>query len=279
VTTSSDSSSNAEATSLNWSGMTHVGRVRKNNEDAFLAMAYDANEVRYLGKTGEATFAHGDFVFAVSDGMGGANSGEFASKIAVEKITRLMPRAYKLAAQGLGTGFGDVLNEICHHVHAELTKLGQSYAECKGMGATLSLACFTPGWMHFVHVGDSRIYYMPATGGMRQVTQDHSYVGFLRRSGKLNEREARCHPAKNVLNQALGAGQQSLHPQVGAVSCQPGDRFLLCSDGVVDGLWDARLMEYVTTPSPDLPKAFKIVERAVAESGKDNCTAIVVELS
>lgn len=259
--------------------MSHVGRVRKNNEDAFLAMAYDANEVRYLGKIGEATFAQGDFVFAVSDGMGGANSGEFASKIAVEKITRLMPRAYKLAAQGLGSGFGDVLNEICHHVHAELTKLGKSYAECKGMGATLSLACFTPGWMHFVHVGDSRIYYMPATGGMTQVTQDHSYVGFLRRSGKLNEREARSHPAKNVLNQALGAGQQSLHPQVGAVSCHPGDRFLLCSDGVVDGLWDARLTEHVTTPSPDQPKAFKIVERAVAESGKDNCTAIVVELS
>lgn len=266
------------ANSLSWSGMTHVGRFRKNNEDAFLAMSYDAREVRYLGKTGEATFAHGDFVFAVSDGMGGANSGEFASKIAVEKITRLMPRAYKLAAQGLGAGFGDVLNEICHHVHAELTKLGQSYAECKGMGATLSLACFTPGWMHFVHVGDSRIYYMPAAGGMTQVTQDHSYVGFLRRSGKINEREARAHPAKNVLNQALGAGQQSLNPQVGAVSCQPGDRFLLCSDGVVDGLWDARLMEHVTAMSTEQPKAFKIVERAVAESGKDNCTAIVVEL-
>jgi serine/threonine protein phosphatase PrpC len=265
--------------SLQWSGMTHVGRYRQNNEDVFLALTYDACEVRYLGKTGEADFAQGDFVFAVSDGMGGAKSGEFASKIAAEKITRLMPRAYKLAAQGMGSGFSDVLNELCHHVHAELLKLGRSYAECKGMGATLSLACFSPGWMHFVHVGDSRIYYMPATGGMTQVTHDHSHVGWLRRNGKLNEREARTHPAKNLLNQALGAGQQNLHPQLGSVSCQSGDRFLICSDGVIDGLWDARLLEHVTSPSPDRPKAAKIVELAVSESGRDNCTAIVVELS
>jgi len=259
--------------------MTHVGRYRQNNEDAFLAMAYDAKEARYLGKTGEATFSQGDFVFAVSDGMGGAKSGEFASKIAVEKITRLMPRAYKLAAQGLSSGLGDVLHEICHHVHAELLKLGQSYAECAGMGATLSLACFSPGWMHFVHVGDSRIYYMPATGGFTQLTHDHSYVGFQRRSGKLNEREARSHPAKNVLNQALGAGQQNLTPHLGAVSCQTGDRFLLCSDGIVDGLWDARLLEHVNAAESEQPKAFKIVEHAVAESGRDNCTAIVIQLA
>ncbi len=279
MTPAPDSTDTTPPLNLSWSGMTHVGRVRKNNEDAFLALTYDANEVRYLGKIGESSLTQGDFVFAVSDGMGGAKSGEFASKTAVEKITRLMPRAYKLAAQGLGAGFGDVLEEICHHVHDELNKLGSSYAECNGMGATLSLACFSPGWMHFVHVGDSRIYYLPAAGGMTQVTYDHSHVGWLRRNGKLNEREARNHPTKNVLNQALGAGRRSVTPHIGAVSCHAGDRFLLCSDGVVDGLWDARLLEHVTTPSPDQPKAFKIVEQAVAESSRDNCTAIVVELT
>lgn len=264
---------------LHWSGMTHVGRFRKNNEDVFLALTYDACEARYLGKTGHGDFSTGDFVFAVSDGMGGAKSGEFASKITVEKITRLMPRAYKLAAQGLGAGFEEVLNELCHQVHADLLKLGRSYSECAGMGATLSLACFSPGWMHFVHVGDSRIYHLPATGGMTQLTHDHSHVGWLRRNGKLNEREARTHPAKNVLNQALGAGQQTLRPHLGSVSCHAGDRFLICSDGVIDGLWDARLLEHITTPSLDRPKATKIVEIAVSESGRDNCTAIVVELS
>jgi serine/threonine protein phosphatase PrpC len=78
-----------------------------------------------------------------------------------------------------------------------------------------------------------------------------------------------------VLNQALGAGHQILNPHFGAVSCQPGDKFLLCSDGVMDGLWDNRIEEYLATPSEE-PTAFKIVQRAVAESGKDNCTAVVV---
>ncbi len=261
---------------LSWSGMTHVGRVRKNNEDAFLALTYNDREVRYLGKTGEAGFDQGDFVFAVSDGMGGANAGEFASRIAVERLTRLMPRIYRLAAQNLASGVCDALEEIFHHVHAELCKLGRSYAECSGMGATLSLAAFSPGWMHFGHVGDSRIYYLPATGGMRQITHDHSYVGWLRRQGQLNEREARVHPRKNVLNQALGAGHQIVTPQFGSVGCEPGDRFLLCTDGVVDGLWDSRLEEFATQPF-DQPKAFRIVEAAVAESGRDNSTALLVE--
>lgn len=257
--------------------MTHVGRVRKNNEDAFLALTFDANEVRYLGKVGEASHDQGDFVFAVSDGMGGANAGEFASRIAVERITRLMPRMYRMAAQKMASGVNDALEEIFDHVHAELTRMGRSYKECAGMGATLTLACFSPGWLHFAHVGDSRLYYLPAGGEMQQITEDHSYVGWLRRQGKLNEREARNHPGKNALNQALGAGQQNINPHFGAIRCQPGDRFLLCTDGVNDGLWDNRLAEYLSVPS-EQPKAFKVVERAVAESGRDNCTAVVVEM-
>jgi PPM family protein phosphatase len=217
---------------IRWSGKTHRGRFRTNNEDAFLALTFDAIEVRFLGKIGESSMEHGDFVFAVSDGMGGAKSGEFASRITVEQITKLLPRSYKLAAQHIASGIGDALEEVCHRVHAELNRIGRCYEECQGMGATLSLACFSPGWMHFVHVGDSRIYYLPAGGGMKQITEDHSYVGWLRRQGKLNEREARMHPGRHSLTQALGAGHQSLAPQMGAVSCQAGDRFLLCTDGV-----------------------------------------------
>lgn len=262
---------------LRWSGITHPGRVRKNNEDAFLALTFDAEGLRFLGKTGELSLDQGDFVFAVSDGMGGANAGEFASRIAVDKITRLLPGSYKMSAQQFTAGIGDVLLEVFHHVHAELEKLGSVYAECAGMGATLSLACFSPGWMHFAHIGDSRIYYLPKGGSMRQITHDHSFTGWLCREGKINEREARSHPRKNVLNQALGAGHQIIDPQLGAVSCQHGDRFLLCTDGVNDGLWDDRLSRFMAAKPGKTPRAFDIVETAVSESGRDNCTAVTVE--
>jgi serine/threonine protein phosphatase PrpC len=261
--------------------MTDRGRVRKNNEDAFLALTFDATGLRYLGKIGEAALDGADFVFAVSDGMGGANSGEYASRIAVEKITRLLPRAFKLGAEGLLAGHQDILDQVFRDIHAELTSMGRFYPECEGMGATLSLGWFTPGYMHFAHIGDSRIYQIDKVDGMIQVTHDHTHVGWLRREGKINEREARMHPMRNVLSKALGAGHQFMDPQLGSVRVEPGDVMLFCTDGVIDGLWDRRLQEIVRERSSDgskPPVARQVVEEAVANSGRDNATAVVVEV-
>jgi len=267
---------------LHWSGLTHRGKVRPNNEDTFLALNFDGHEVRYLGKIGEAHLGAGDFVFAVSDGMGGAHAGEFASRIAIQKITRLLPRAYRLSAAGLEAGFSDVLRELFDAIHQELLQLGRSYAECSGMGATLTLAWFTPQWVYFGHIGDSRLYYLPREGGIRQLSHDHSYVGWLRRQGQINEREAREHPRRNALQQALGAGHQFIDPQVGAIAHRPGDRFLLCSDGVNDGLWDHKIEELVRAPSEarlHQPAAVRVVEEALENSGRDNLTALVIEVA
>ena len=267
---------------LHWSGTTHRGKIRANNEDTFLALSFDGHEVRYLGKTGEAGLDLGDYVFAVSDGMGGAHSGEFASRIAVDKITRLLPRAYRLSAAGMNSGFSDVLESLFLAIHEELLRLGRSYEECAGMGATLPLAWITPQWLYFAHIGDSRLYYLPREGGIRQLSHDHSYVGWLRRQGTINEREAREHPGKNSLQQALGAGHQFVDPHIGAIAPRPGDRFLLCSDGVIDGLWDSGLDDLIRFPSParvHQPAAFRLVEEAMENSGRDNLTAIVVEVA
>ncbi|MCC6883317.1 MAG: serine/threonine-protein phosphatase [Verrucomicrobiales bacterium] len=274
--------SKAAQARVHWSGMTHPGRVRSNNEDVFLALSFDAREVRFLGKSGTATLEDQDYIFAVSDGMGGARSGEFASRIAVDKITRLLPQSFHLANMNLDAGMGDVLSELVHRIHAELLSLGQSYEECEGMGATLTLAVVTPQRLHYAHLGDSRLYYLPATGEpLQQITHDHSYVGWLRRQGQLNEREARNHPRKNVLNQAMGAGHQIIDPHIGAIRFETGDRFLLCTDGIMDGLWDQTLEGLLRSPDAAqaaLPPAQRIVERAVAESGRDNCTAVVFDI-
>lgn len=261
-------------TLLEWSGMTHPGRFRPNNEDSFLALNFDARDVRYLGKTGDGCLDSGDFVFAVSDGMGGAKSGEFASRIAVEKITQLLPRSFGMAAQRLEAGFDDVLRELFERIHGSISDLGRYYEECRGMGATLSLCWFMPGWMCFSHIGDSRIYYLPKEGEARQITHDDSHVGWLFRNGKLNEREARNHPQRHSLTQALGAGKKSIDPHIGRVGCQSGDRFLICSDGLVDGLWDRKMAELARGPLD----ASRLVLEAVSESGRDNTTALLIEV-
>ncbi len=266
---------------LRWSGMTHVGKYRKNNEDAFLALVFDSFQVSYLGKIGSADFTIGDFVFAVSDGMGGANAGEYASRIAVDKITRLLPKSFKMGARGLQQGAPDVLDALVHETHDEMDFMGKNYEEVQGMGATLSLCWFHPGWLHYVHVGDSRIYYLPASGGLKQITHDHSYVGRLLRDGKINEREARNHPQRNEIEQVVGGRHQKLDPQIGSIGYEIGDKFMICSDGVLDGLWDNGIEKIIRNPMPWLknyPPAEALVRESLSESGRDNITAIVVEV-
>jgi len=261
---------------LVWNGHTDVGRVRKNNEDSFLGLIIDSTGARFLGKIGEADRGISDFVFAVSDGMGGAMAGEFASRITVEKATKILPPLFRLNASGISSGFADVLGELFSEIHRALAYLGSCYEECRGMGATLSLCWFTPEWMYFGHVGDSRIYHVPAQGPMRQLTHDDTHVGWLFRNGQLNEREAKTHPRRNVLQKSLGGGHQFVDPQVGAIGLTPGDRILLCTDGVTDGLYDARIEEVLRELHKE--PARELVRRAVEASGRDNATAMVVDV-
>ena len=266
---------------LRWFGWTDRGKVRANNEDAFLGLQFDAHHVHLLGRVGEDSMRNMDFAFAVSDGMGGAKAGEYASRTAVEKITKLLPRAFQQSAIGLTNDFEDVLAELFDQIHKALVYHGTSYAECSGMETTLSLCWFTPGWMYFGHIGDSRIYYLPARGGgIKQLSHDDTHVGWLFRNGKINEREARSHPRRNVLQKALGGSNQFVDPQVGAVAYESGDIFLLCTDGLVEGLYDSQLVDSLRANSESEGNpAERLVEASVASDGRDNTTALVVEVN
>ena len=268
---------------LRWFGLSDRGRIRAQNEDAFLGMVFDAQEAQLLGKVGGAELGAHEFVFAVSDGIGGAAAGEFASRITVEKIKKLLPQAFQKTAAGLEAGASGVLVELYTQIHASLSYLGRSYQECREMGATLSLCWFTPDWLFFAHIGDSRIYHVAAAGGMRQLSHDDTHVGWMFRNGQINEREARSHPRKNILQRALGAGHQFIEPQIGGLRLEKGDAILLCSDGIVDGMFDAQIEEMLRTSTATesmneqgTNPAESLVRTAVEQSGRDNTTAVVV---
>ena len=229
--------------------------------------------------------------------MGGAMAGEFASRVTVDKITHLLPAAFKRSAVGLPNDFEDVLDELFEEIHRSLMYLGSTDPDCAGMGATLSMCWFTPGWMYFGHIGDSRIYYFPKQErGIKQVSHDDTYAGWLFRNAKISEFEARQHPSRHSLQRALGADNQSRHvdgarrlgadnqfvdPQVGAVACEPGDLFLLCTDGLVDGLFDSQILDILLTSMPfgtASNPAERLVRQAVLQAGRDNTTALVIEV-
>jgi serine/threonine protein phosphatase PrpC len=266
---------------LKWWGRTDKGPFRKNNEDAFLALTFDAHEVRLLGKEGEADFALGDFVFAVSDGMGGANAGEFASRIAVQKLTERFPRVYRTARMENDAEREAVLVDLVGHIHLEMSMMSRYYEECSGMGATLSLIWLSPTSACFCHVGDSRLYLLKADGYLTQISHDHTHVGWLYREGRLTEREVRAHEGRNRLQMVLGGRTQSLDPQTGCIALERGDAFVLCTDGLIEGLWDSTIQRLLLNPPPrlaGLSPAARLITEALDASGRDNTTVVVIQL-
>jgi serine/threonine protein phosphatase PrpC len=270
-----DDAEAAAGPGMDWSCHTDVGRYRKNNEDVYVALSLDDEGARYLGSEGAASLADSDLIFAVSDGMGGARSGEFASRIAIEKITQLLPRHFR-RQDGVPSGDTEVLTDLFRFIHIEMKLMSESYPECEGMGATLSLAWMTPDRMLVAHIGDTRIYRWRDGegdgGGFTQLTKDDTRVGAMMRAGQLSEYQARNHPARNMLSKALGGGNQYVDPQVEVVPIEAGDRFLICSDGVTDGIWNRALGELLQTGAT----AGEVVAKAVTVSGKDNATSIVL---
>jgi serine/threonine protein phosphatase PrpC len=264
---------------IDWFGMSVDGRRKPGNEDCLSAFASDDGWAEELELAGELHIDQRGAVFAVSDGMGGIAGGGYASWLAVKELRQFLP-----ARMGRFEGNAEPLRHLAsavmdlnHHVN----RIGEAKPEVKGMGATLVCGLFTGRQMHFAHVGDSRIDRYDA-GQLEQLTYDHSRVGEMERLGKISEREARTHPSRNVLSQAIGAGSEKLVPQVGSVSLRPGMWFLFCSDGLIDGIWNNRIRREFEKSELEgrsvEATARALVEESVDESGMDDTTLIIVRV-
>ena len=266
---------------VRWSASTHQGRVRRRNEDAFLALRLDSSELSYLGKLGTSPMALFEFIFAVSDGMGGENAGKFASQIILQSLTTILSRDHHHARSSTGHGRPESLERCFQTIHEHARQVSLPYEECRGMGATLSVTWFHDRLLHLAHVGDSRVYSLPANGGIQQLTEDHTVPGRLFREGKLSEREARDHPYRNPLERSIGSHEGRVSPQLMSLDTHPGDTFVICSDGITAGLRDQGIEQLIRQPPSyvaELLPAQRLVREALEASGRDNLTAVVIEL-
>jgi protein phosphatase len=231
-------------------GVTDAGKVRRNNEDSLL-----------VGEGKDET------LFAVADGIGGFEAGEVASRIATEVLSDLEP----------GSSFEEAIQEANRRILAA----GRGDERLSGMGTTVVAIRF--GGTHeepvaeVAHVGDSRAYLLRG-GDLGPVTEDHSLVAELVRSGDLTRAQAAEHPQKNLITRALGA-EEDVEVDTAVIAVEAGDCFLLCSDGLTDMVPEDRISE-ILTESPGDPErtARRLLSAALDAGGTDNVTVVVVEV-
>lgn len=264
-------------TALCFDGLTDIGKRRKNNEDAWWAGQL-GGEHRF-NESGPAPLladlSRNPVLLLLSDGVGGANAGEVASQMAVTRISAEL--GGKAALLRDHQSAAPVIRAALEAANQAITTQS-AQPDFDGMGATISLLCFTDD-LHacWAQAGDSRIY-LCRQGQLRQISQDHSPVGRLRQKGKLTEAEARVHPLRNQIDQSLGDPNAVFAPDLGDETLRTGDVFLLCSDGLSDGLWDREIEESlaaVRTARDVRPTVQRLIAQAKEASGRDNITAVL----
>ncbi|NLT71654.1 MAG: SpoIIE family protein phosphatase [Verrucomicrobiaceae bacterium] len=262
---------------LEWCGLTRDGNRKPGNQDALSVFSSEQGWANSADLCGSQSIDDKGLIFAVSDGMGGPAAGDVASALVVRELRRYLP-----AMMGDFHGAGDpetLLEAAVKSLHEYVTRVGKHDPKLMGMGATVVCGLFYRTKVYFAHVGDSR-FYRYRKGDLKQLTYDHTHVGAQFRSGKLNERQARSHPRRNILQQAVGGGCQIVRPQVSSVMIEEGDWFLICSDGVTDGLWNKNIARCFAEAdesgaTPD-EVARRILEWATSEAGGDDTTLFVV---
>lgn len=229
-----------------------VGRVRSVNQDSFA----------------EFEDGCGSRLLVVADGMGGHRGGETASRLAVEAIGDAFTRSKETLERRMNLAI-EMANERVYRSASEDSAL-------TGMGTTVVALCLGEGGEAWVaHVGDSRLYRL-RDGKMDALTADHSLVAEMQREGFLSAEEARVHPRRNELTRSVGVAP-GVEAEISRIAVAPGDRFLLCSDGLCGYLEDDEIREVLACERP--PNAARIlVDQANARGGYDNVTVQVVAI-
>ena len=238
---------------------TDLGLVRENNEDKFDFIEPDEPSV---------LATHGR-VYAVADGMGGHDAGQIASELALKTFIRAY---YMQPADDIQAAATLAIRQS----NAFVVDVARTIQSRSGMGTTLTVAIVRDEYLYAVQVGDSRLYQI--RGGMiRQVTDDHSWVAEQVKAGILSEAEAEQSPYRNVITRSLGGGPD-VEPDFFAVDLQPGDRYVLCSDGLSGMVSDATILQVASARSPSVA-CWELIDLANEQGGRDNITVMVLEIT
>ncbi|WP_025133971.1 PP2C family serine/threonine-protein phosphatase [Leucobacter sp. PH1c] len=232
---------------LSWAGATDVGRRRETNQDSYVTAPP---------------------IFAVADGMGGHSAGEVASAAVVRRLAELGGNETVLETD-IDSLLSDAVDDI--ELDAGETELGA--------GTTVTGVCLStseaPSWTVF-NIGDSRVYQY-FKGALSQITVDHSVVQHLIDTGAITEEEAETHPHANVITRAVGFNEAPI-PDYTSLALIAGQRLLICSDGLTKELTDIGIQHFLATQPTAEAAARTLVQQAVENAGRDNVTAIVIDV-
>lgn len=236
--------------------MTDQGRIRQHNED----------------NGGIFSNQYGQRLAIVADGMGGHRAGDVASEMALLNMQALWEKADKIETAEQAEVW---LMTSIQNVNKILFDHAKTHTECEGMGTTIVAVICTDHFATIANIGDSRCY-LYNEDGFKQVTEDHSLVNELVRSGQITKEDAEHHPRKNVLLRALGT-EQSVDMDIKTIIFEEGDLLLLCSDGLSNKVADANMVEVLKTDLLLNEKASILIKLANENGGDDNITIVIIE--
>jgi PPM family protein phosphatase len=234
------------------------------------------SRIRHAGDTSpgrkrirnEDTFVRDPPLFAVADGMGGAQAGELASGLAADALRE----------RGKGVATEERIAELLREANTRVFARANEDAAASGMGTTVTVALVEGDRVFFGHVGDSRAYLIRESE-ISQITDDHSLVAELVRSGRLSPEEAEGHPQRSVITRALGT-DSDVNVDTFSIATRPGDLFLICSDGLSSMVDDQSILEIAERYRSDLDETVKaLLAAANLAGGEDNITVVLFEIA